>query len=165
MKKRFSLLQKPFTTSSFLELLLFFFVLTTIVLPSMFTSHTFTLPIKPQNYMQAYLFFAKIFICAMFEELIYRVYLPFQMKRFFLKQNWIIKQRENKIFIIISNIFFALAHSYLGILNVCFAFIMGFFFSFIYEIIKRHLNSFYAFSTISLIHFCYNSVMLFINIF
>lgn len=160
MKKRFSLPQKSFTISFFLELLLFLFIFTTIILPTIFTSHTFILPTKSQSYTHAYLFFAKIFICAMFEELIYRVYLPFQMKRFFLKQNWIIKQRENKIFIIISNILFALAHSYLGILNVCFAFIMGLFFSFIYEYLKK--NTYVAFFMISLIHFFHNAIMFYI---
>ena len=166
MKKRlFQPLHSQFPNSFFFELILFLFVIFTIVLPSVATSRMFIVPSKPETHWGVCAFFFKVFIFATSEELLYRLYLPFQMKRFFLNKDGVMNKRKEQFVIIISNMLFALAHLYLGILNSCFAFIMGTFFSFIYEIIKRHLNSFYAFSTISLIHFCYNSVMLFINIF
>lgn len=166
MKKRlFQPLHSQFPNSSFFELGLFLFVIFTIVLPSIATRHTFIMPLKPETHWDVFAFFFKVFIFAMFEELIYRVYLPFQMKRFFLTQDDVVNKRKEQLFIIISNILFSLAHLYLGTLNSIFAFIIGLFFSFVYEIIKRYRNIFYAFFTISLIHFCYNSIVLFVNIF
>ncbi|MGP1438747.1 MAG: CPBP family intramembrane glutamic endopeptidase [Treponema sp.] len=142
------------------EIIFFLLVMFTIVLPSISENHTFTMPIKPKTYFEFFLFFGKVFILAMFEELIYRVYLPIQMKRFYnIKTSFRKEKLEKLFFSLVSNLFFAWAHLYLGIWNVCFAFIMGLFFSFIYEYVNGKFNFYLAFLMISLIHFFYNSIV------
>lgn len=163
MKKRlFQPLQVMFLNSFFFELVLFLFIIFAIVLPSILTTHTFVLPARPSNYQALSLFLFKIFFLAMFEELIYRVYLPFQLKRFFLKQDEFMNMRKSYVFILISNFLFAMAHLYLGLVNVFFAFVMGLFFSFIYAFFKK--NAYIAFFVISLIHFIYNTIAFYILI-
>lgn len=142
--------------SFFLEICFFLFVIFTLIFPSILNHEPLTLPSKSEMDI----FFFRVLIFAMFEELIYRVYLPIQMGRFYdLKNKQDGKLKKRLAFIIISNIFFAFAHSYLGIFNIVFAFIMGLIFSLMYENIKKKINVYCAFFTISLIHFFYNAVV------
>ena len=156
-------LLSPLKTSFFIQLSLFLFVLFFLIFPSILNRQEFTLPTKPKTLFDALFFFSGVLIFAMFEELIYRVYIPFQLKslyNFFVKLK--INSVETIIFSRISNIFFALAHSYLGIYNVVFALIMGGFFSLIYETIKLKKQWSCAFLIISFLHFCYNTIVLII---
>ena len=146
-------------TGFFTQFCFFLFVLFVFVFPSIFNTQGFALAKKPKILFDTLYFFSNILIIAMFEELIYRVYIPFQLKTLY---NFFMIVKKNKIetiiFSLISNIFFALAHSYLGIYNVIFAFIMGNIFSLIYEIIKLKKNGYYAFFAVSLFHFFYNAI-------
>lgn len=142
--------------SFFLEVCFFLFVIFTLIFPSILNDESLTLPSK----LQIDVFFFRVLIFAMFEELIYRVYLPIQMERFYdLKNKQDVKLKKKLAFIIISNIFFAFAHSYLGIFNIIFAFIIGLIFSLMYEYIKKKNNVYCAFFTISLLHFFYNAIV------
>jgi|GEM_PF-1501436 hypothetical protein len=145
-------------TGYFIEICLFLFVMLALVFPSILNDKPLILPVKPKGLLDTFFFFFRVLILAMFEELIYRVYIPFQMRRFYYLKN---RQDDKPIIkqsIIISNIIFALAHSYLGFYNIIFAFIGGAGFSLIYEIIKNKITVYFAFFTISLVHFFYNAI-------
>ena len=154
-KKTYQLFRAlPLRVSFFLEICFFLFVIFVFIFPSVLNEKPLTVP--PKLEISSF-FFIKVFIFAMFEELIYRLYLPFQMERFYCLKNGQ-NGKVKRIFIIISNIFFGFAHFYLGIYNIVFAFISGLFFSLIYEYVKKKINSSFAFFIISFVHFCYNAV-------
>ena len=163
MKKKFywSLQIKPPSTKIrlFIEFFFFLFILFVLVFPSILTSNALLLPKKHGTLQDGLFFLSKIFILAMSEELIYRVYLPHQMMHFYILKNKNDAKFKDvrKVFYLISNIFFAFAHAYLGIFNILFAFVLGEIFSLIYEYIGKKNNFCFAFFIISFTHFFYNS--------
>lgn len=163
MKKKLSLQTQSSLNriSFFIEFPLFLFVVFALVLPCILNERIFVIPSRPETLQEILYFLVRIFVFATFEELIYRVYLPTQMTRLYVSRNRYynqLKKKEKYIFHIISNIFFAFAHSYLGVFNILFAFISGIIFSLIYEYVNKKLNMLCAVFLISLFHFFYNSV-------
>ena len=150
-------------TIFFIEFCFFYFVIIAIVIPSILNNRILVIPTKLE--LNAFFFF-RVFIFATFEELIYRVYLPFQMDRFyFLINRCNVQLKKLNPFILVSNVLFAFAHSYLGVYNIIFAFIVGIGFSLIYKYVKEKVNIYSAIFTISLIHFFYNSIAFYILVY
>lgn len=117
-------------------LLEFIFIFTIFVLPPILNSRDFILPPRPEGFFYILVFISKIVFFAAYEEILYRLYLPYRIKSFYgqainsLKYYfWI-----SEIFPII---FFALAHRYLGMFNVLYAAVAGIIFRALYIFIQK----------------------------
>lgn len=141
--------------------IIFFSVLIFLVFPPIFSTNAFTPLPKPEP-GYAFLFQPlKIFFAAAFEEVMYRAYLPHQIKYFL----GTLTDKCSFSFILIEGIpvlLFALAHKYLGLKNVIFAFAAGAVLRFLFIAVKRKTNTLISLITVCLLHGVYNLSVYFI---
>ncbi len=147
-----------------INLLEFIAIFTFFVLPPMLNTQKFEDIIIPKAFFKLILFIFEVFALATYEELLYRVYLPYRIKSF----------KNNKFFFMCSEFFpifvFALAHRYLGLANILYAFVMGALFRVIYLFFKKLFAKRYAkkysiafsFLLLSFIHGLHNIIVIMI---
>ena len=64
-------------------LLEFIFIFTIFVLPPMLNKRDFTPPPQPEGFFYVLVFISKIVFFAAYEEILYRIYLPYRIKSFY----------------------------------------------------------------------------------
>ena len=101
-------------------LLEFIFIFTIFVLPPMLNKRDFTPPPQPEGFFYVLVFISKIVFFAAYEEILYRIYLPYRIKSFYGENPESFKSAF-AAYEILPVIFFALAHRYLGPFNVLYA--------------------------------------------
>lgn len=121
-------------------LLEFILIFALFVLPPILNTGTFKPVPKPENLSDMLIFAGKIVFLAAYEEILYRIYLPFRIKSFYGKNSDFLKSRflSSEGFPVLC---FALAHRYLGPFNVLYAMTAGIIFRFLYIIIKKNMES------------------------
>ena len=116
-------------------LLEFIFIFTIFVLPPMLNKRDFTPPPQPEGFFYVLVFISKIVFFAAYEEILYRIYLPYRIKSFYGENPESFKSAL-AVYEILPVIFFALAHRYLGFLNVIYAAAAG-----LYVLIKKNSSA------------------------
>ena len=136
----------------------FLLILSVFVLPPIVSARNFTLPEPPEPLLLNVVFILKIICAAVYEELLYRVYLPFRLQSFYT-QKAVPFNRSFLLSELPPVLFFALAHRYLGLFNVLYAFAAGCIFRLVYKRlrIKHHFRVCAAF--ISALHSAHNLTM------
>lgn len=117
-------------------LLEFIFIFTIFVLPPMLNKKDFTPPPQPESFFYVLVFISKIVFFAAYEEILYRIYLPYRIKSFYGENPESFKSAF-AVYEILPVIFFALAHRYLGFLNVLYAAAAGIIFRSLYVLIQK----------------------------
>ncbi len=145
---------------NFLEFIIIFAI---FVIPPLFSNEKFIAFVVPKNPYDLILFILKIIALASFEELLYRIYLPFRIESFFDSNETSLQYfKAHKGYFFCSEllpiIFFALAHRYLGLWNVVYAFAMGIIFRFIFVFMKRRFSLISAFLVVAILHSAHNFV-------
>lgn len=118
----------------------FIFIFIIFVLPPMLNNRDFTPPPRPEGAFYILLFMSKIVFFSAYEEILYRIYLPYRIKSFYGKNT----DRFNSAFAvseITPVIFFALAHRYLGFFNVLYAMAAGIIFRILYVLIQKKFGT------------------------
>ncbi|UTC63497.1 CPBP family intramembrane metalloprotease [Treponema sp. OMZ 788] len=113
----------------------FIFIFVIFVLPPILNNKTFTPPPQPEGFFYILIFISKIVFLAAYEEILYRIYLPYRIKSFYEKNSQNCKLAA--VSEILPIIFFASAHRYLGIFNVLYAAAAGIIFRSLYVIIQN----------------------------
>lgn len=124
----------------------FFLVITIFVIPPIFNKKNPELIPKPADIAAFFLFLLQIVSHAGYEEILYRMYLPYRIKKITSKNT------NYPLIEIIPIILFSLAHIYLGIINVVYAFFAGCIFRVFYLFLKRKTGITIAFMIVTLIH-------------
>ena len=121
-------------------LLEFIFIFSIFVLPPILNTGNFTLPSKPEGFFNILAFMGKIVFLASYEEILYRIYLPFRIKSFYGENSGFFKScfLSSEVFPILC---FAFAHRYMGSFNVLYAMAAGIIFRLLYIIIKKNIES------------------------
>ena len=117
-------------------LLEFIFIFTIFVLPPMLNKRDFTPPPQPEGILYVLVFISKIVFFAAYEEILYRIYLPYRIKSFYGENPESFKSAF-AAYEILPVIFFALAHRYLGPFNVLYAAAAGIIFRVLYILIQK----------------------------
>ncbi|AIN94727.1 CPBP family glutamic-type intramembrane protease [Treponema putidum] len=132
-----------FDKKSIRILLEFIFIFTVFVIPPMLNTRAFIPPNKPEGFFYSLIFISKIVFFAAYEEILYRIYLPYRIKSLYGQRAHTIKYCfwSSEIFPII---FFALAHRYLGFLNVLYAMAAGIIFRILYVLIQKKFGTKYS---------------------
>ncbi|PIE98236.1 MAG: hypothetical protein CR988_03840 [Treponema sp.] len=134
------------------EIFIFIAVTVIFILPPVFYTGEFTLPKKPQTSEKWILFGIWILILALYEEILYRWYLPSRLTLFFnIRQSSNITTKLTAE--IIPVILFGIAHRHLGLLSILYAILAGIIFRLIFRKIKSHLT---GITCVTLIHFIHN---------
>lgn len=136
---------------------LFYTVLVAFITPSCLK---FSMPI---GIWANCLFVLKLIFWASFEELLYRVYFPNKLQFFFLSLSSPSILRCLWVYTL-PHLLFALAHSYLGILNVIFAFFSSIFLRKLYTFCEFKLGVIFSFAIICIFHSVYNICVLYFHI-
>lgn len=126
----------PFDKKSLRILLEFIFIFLVFVLPPILNNRDFAPPPPPKGIFYILVFISKIVFSSAYEEILYRIYLPYRIKSFYGKT-----PQTFKSYITASEglpiIFFALAHRYLGLFNVLYAMAAGIIFRILYVLIQK----------------------------
>ncbi len=141
-----------------IDLLEFSVIFTVFVLPPMCARSKSVLYTVPETALQQFFFILKICFLASFEEILYRLYLPFRLKTVFVK---IKRYRPAYFFIteLVPLFFFAAAHIYLGIASAVYAFFAGSLFRVLYVTLKMKINKNAALISIIALHTVNNAVV------
>ncbi|UTC77714.1 CPBP family intramembrane metalloprotease [Treponema sp. OMZ 799] len=118
----------------------FIFIFIIFVLPPMLNNRAFTSPPQPEGVFYILLFISKIVFFAAYEEILYRIYLPYRIKSFYGKNPQAFKSYITASEIL-PIIFFALAHRYLGLFNVLYAMAAGIIFRILYILIQKKFGT------------------------
>ena len=121
-------------------LLEFIFIFTIFVLPPMLNKRDFTPPPQPEGILYVLVFILKIVFFAAYEEILYRIYLPYRIKSFYGENPESFKSAF-AVSEILPVIFFALAHRYLGPFNVLYAAAAGIIFRVLYVLIQKKAST------------------------
>lgn len=121
-------------------LLEFIFIFTIFVLPPMLNKRDFTPPPQPEGILYVLVFISKIVFFAAYEEILYRIYLPYRIKSFYGENPESFKSAF-AAYEILPVIFFALAHRYLGPFNVLYAAAAGIIFRVLYVLIQKKAST------------------------
>ncbi|AAS11834.1 MULTISPECIES: CPBP family intramembrane glutamic endopeptidase [Treponema] len=121
-------------------LLEFIFIFTIFVLPPMLNKRDFTPPPQPEGFFYVLVFISKIVFFAAYEEILYRIYLPYRIKSFYGENPESFKSAF-AVYEILPVIFFALAHRYLGPFNVLYAAAAGIIFRVLYVLIQKKAST------------------------
>ena len=121
-------------------LLEFIFIFTIFVLPPMLNKRDFTPPPQPEGILYVLVFILKIVFFAAYEEILYRIYLPYRIKSFYGENPESFKSAF-AAYEILPVIFFALAHRYLGPFNVLYAAAAGIIFRVLYVLIQKKAST------------------------
>ena len=121
-------------------LLEFIFIFTIFVLPPMLNKRDFTPPPQPEGILYVLVFILKIVFFAAYEEILYRIYLPYRIKSFYGENPESFKSAF-AAYEILPVIFFALAHRYLGSFNVLYAAAAGIIFRVLYVLIQKKASA------------------------
>lgn len=121
-------------------LLEFIFIFTIFVLPPMLNKRDFTPPPQPEGFFYVLVFILKIVFFAAYEEILYRIYLPYRIKSFYGENPESFKSAF-AAYEILPVIFFALAHRYLGPFNVLYAAAAGIIFRVLYVLIQKKASA------------------------
>ena len=109
-------------------LLEFIFIFSIFVLPPILNTGNFNI----------LAFMGKMVFLASYEEILYRIYLPFRIKSFYGENSGFFKScfLSSEVFPILC---FAFAHRYMGSFNVLYAMAAGIIFRLLYIIIKKNI--------------------------
>ncbi len=130
-------------------LLEFIFIFTIFVLPPMLNKRDFTPPPQPEGILYVLVFISKIVFFAAYEEILYRIYLPYRIKSFYGENPESFKSAF-AAYEILPVIFFALAHRYLGPFNVLYAAAAGIIFRVLYVLIQKKSSAKCSITTASI---------------
>lgn len=138
----------------------FMIIFTILILPPMVCTESPVLPAKPDTVLQYFLLILKVILSAAYEEVLYRLYLPFRLKT-------LLKKSAAKSYFFLTEImpavFFGSAHFYLGIVNGIYAFAAGGIFRILYISFKTKFGIYSALCLIICIHTVHNLIVIFIG--
>lgn len=110
----------------------------------------------PLGFLANCLFVLNLVFWASFEELLYRVYFPNRLEMFFLvSQDRVLSFRSLFVWVL-PHLLFGISHSYLGCLNIFFAFCASVFLRTVYIYLKHKIGRVASFALISSLHSFYN---------
>ena len=111
--------------------------------------------------IRTFLFIIELIFYSSIEEFLYRIYFLEHLNMFLDRINT--KAKNLNIFVanFTSHILFAVAHIYLGLMNVVFAFLMAILFRFLYVMIKKAYGNIASFIFITILHSSYNIFAIF----
>ncbi|UTC67777.1 MULTISPECIES: CPBP family intramembrane glutamic endopeptidase [unclassified Treponema] len=143
----------------------FTFIFIVFVLPPILNNKEFSMPPKPQGFFKVLIFAAKIVFLAAYEEVLYRIYLPYRIKTLLGNTNKFgpyLSAPE-----ILSVLLFALAHRYLGFFNMLYALAAGIIFRILYLAFKKKMECkteqkkaiITAALIVTIIHSCNNGIV------
>lgn len=135
----------------------FLLILSVFVLPPIVSARNFTLP---EPLLLNVVFILKIICAAVYEELLYRVYLPFRLQSFYT-QKAVPFNRSFLLSELPPVLFFALAHRYLGLFNVLYAFAAGCIFRLVYKRLRIKHHFWVCAAFISALHSAHNLTLLY----
>ena len=133
----------------------FLLILSVFVLPPIVSARNFTLPEPPEPLLLNVVFILKIICAAVYEELLYRVYLPFRLQSFYT-QKAVPFNRSFLLSELPPILFFALAHRYAGVYTVLYACAAGCLFRFIYKKLAGRYSRLLGFISVCALHSAHN---------
>lgn len=160
MKERGSILE--FFLFSLTSSFLLYVSLASCINASTLKTYSLSLAL-PSGLFANCVFVLKLLFWASSEEFIYRVYFPNKLEFFFLTQhhNFLSSFRHLSVWAL-PHLLFATAHSYLGLLNVLFAFFASICLRKIYISLQYAVGKIASFAIISMIHSFYNICILYL---
>lgn len=105
----------------------------------MLNNKNFLPPPKPQSWFEISILVLRTLLFAAYEEVLYRLYLPFRIKSFYgtNPEKFRTYFTASEVFPVI---FFAAAHRYLGLFNVLYALTVGIIFRVLYFTLKKKIE-------------------------
>lgn len=110
----------------------------------------------PLGFLENCLFVLNLVLWASFEELLYRVYFPNRLEMFFLVSQDRVSSFRSLFVWVLPHLLFGMSHSYLGCLNIFFAFCASVFLRTVYIYLKHKIGRVASFVLISSLHSFYN---------